>query len=64
VLVDVHLHDLHVVLVGDPVENRRDSVARATPLGPEVDDHFAVRLEDFGFERLGRCTSCQLIPFV
>jgi hypothetical protein len=52
------------MLVSDPVENRRHGMARATPLGPEVDDHLAVRLQDFGFERLGRCSSCQLIPFV
>ena len=38
------LDELHLVLVGDPVEHRGDRVARATPLGPEVDDHLAVGL--------------------
>src|SRR5262249_12182904 len=36
-LVDVHLDDAHRVVVGDPVEHRRDGVARTTPFGPEVD---------------------------
>ena len=34
---------LSLVLVGDPVEHRGDRVARAAPLGPEVDDHLASR---------------------
>src|SRR6476620_6729577 len=33
-------------------------MARATPLGPEVDDHLAVSLEDLVLERLGRCICC------
>ena len=41
-LVDVDLDELDVVLVGDPVEHGRDGVARAAPLGPEVDDHLAL----------------------
>ena len=52
--VDVDLDDLDVVLVGDPVEHRGDGVARAAPLGPEVDDHLAFALEDLLVEgRLG-----------
>jgi len=28
------------------------------------DDHFAVGLQHLGLERVGRCSSCQLVPFV
>src|SRR5581483_6759145 len=52
-LVDVHLDDLHLVLVADPVEHRGNRMTRATPLGPEVDDHLPVALDHLLLERLG-----------
>src|SRR6185503_1439532 len=48
--VDVDLDDLDLVLVGDPVEHRRDRVARTAPLGPEIDDHLALALQNLGVE--------------
>jgi hypothetical protein len=63
-LVDVHLDELHLMLVGDPVEDGGDRVTRAAPLGPEVDQHLAVALQDLAVERVTRCNSCHsLIPF-
>ena len=46
-LVDVDLDELQlaVALLDDPVEHGRDGVARAAPLGPEVDDHRRLALE-------------------
>src|SRR5262249_22411525 len=63
-LVDVHLHELELlVLVSDPLEDGGDSVARATPLRPEVHQDGVVALEDLALEvdRLHCCS--QLIPF-
>ena len=54
---------LSVVLVGDPVEHRGDRVARAAPLGPEVDDHLAVALEDLLLEGRVRCFYGHEVPF-
>ena len=62
-LVDVHLHDLELVLVRDPVEDGGDRMARPAPLGPEVDDHLAAGLEDLVLERVGSSDGCQVIPF-
>ena len=50
VLVDVHLHELEVPLLGDPLEHGIDRVARPAPLGPEVDEHGLGGLEDLGLE--------------
>src|SRR5439155_10478947 len=51
-LVDVHLDERELVraLGCDPVEDGRDGVARATPLGPEVDDHRLVARDDLLLE--------------
>src|SRR5205085_10389895 len=48
-LVDVDLHEAELLaaLVGDLVEDGRDGVAGTAPLGPEVDDHRLVALENF-----------------
>src|SRR5581483_7484274 len=62
-VVDVHLDELHAVLVGDPVEHGGDHVARATPFRPEVDEHLAVALEHLLLERLGCCRGCHSGPF-
>src|SRR5207253_4218350 len=61
--VDVHLHDLELVLVRDPVEDGGDRMARSAPLGPEVDDHLAVGLEDLVLERVSRSDGCQTSSF-
>src|SRR5712671_344831 len=52
VLVDVELHNLDLVAhgAGDFLERRRDHAARAAPLGPEVDNDRAGRLEHLGLE--------------
>ena len=63
-LVDVDLDELDLVLVGDPVEHRGDGVARATPLGPEVDDHLAVGLQDLGLERVCCCVRLPIRSFL
>ena len=60
-LVDVHLDELHVALVGDAVEHRRDGVARAAPFRPEVDDDGLVALEHFLLEALFRDSSRHLV---
>ena len=57
-LVDVDLDDLHLMLVRDALQHRRDGVARATPLGPEVHDDLAIGVQDLGLERIGRCVGC------
>ena len=44
------LTSLRFVLVGDPLEHRRNRVTRPTPLGPEVDEHGLVGLQDLGLE--------------
>src|SRR5918999_3988843 len=53
-LVDVHLDDaeLAFALLRDAVEHGGDGVARAAPLGPEVDDHRRVALDHLGVEGL------------
>src|SRR6185437_11118605 len=64
-LVDVHLHELDLMLVGDPVEDGRDGVTRPTPLGPEVDQDLAAGLGDLLLERLGRRVGCHgAVPFL
>src|SRR5687767_1500622 len=52
VLVDVDLGDLQPALVflGHLVEDRRDRLARPAPLGPVVDQHRGVGLQDLGLE--------------
>jgi hypothetical protein len=54
-LVDVHLHDLELVLalVRDLLEHRSDGMAGATPLSPEVDDHWLIALDDLQLAGLG-----------
>src|SRR5262245_51254044 len=55
-LVDVDLDelDLTIALFGNPVENRRDRMTRSAPLGPEVDEHRSLALQNFSVEGL-RC---------
>jgi hypothetical protein len=50
--VHVELHDLHPAVhrAGDLVERGRDLLARAAPLGPEVDHHRLIALQHLGVE--------------
>src|SRR5438309_1005954 len=52
VLIHVDLGDLQPALVflGDLVEDRRDGLAGAAPLGPVIHQHRGVRLQDLGVE--------------
>src|SRR6185437_9473524 len=52
VLVGVDLGDLQLALVGlrDVVQQRRDGLARAAPLSPEIHQHRGVGLQHLGFE--------------
>src|SRR5262249_11193764 len=60
----VHLHELQLAapLLDDLVEHRGDGVARAAPLGPEVDENALVALDDLalevGFRHCGRHAVC------
>src|SRR5580765_252512 len=53
IFVDVHLGDLQatVVVLRDLVEDRRNHLARAAPLGPVVDQHRLAGLQHVGVER-------------
>src|SRR4051812_17738955 len=64
VLVDIDLHELEVPFLGDPFEHRRDGVARAAPLRPEVDEHGLATLQHLGLERRVGDISCHSLPFV
>src|SRR3954469_4100591 len=72
VLVDVHLDDLELVTVLrlDLGQDRGDLAARSAPLGPEVDEHRLVGLEDLHLEvGVGDCLhvghrSCSIRWFV
>src|SRR5579875_689777 len=54
VLVDVDLGDLQPagVIAGDVVQHRRDRLARAAPLRPEIQQHRCLGLQHLGFEVL------------
>src|SRR4029079_11773912 len=58
--VDVDLDELQLRLAlgRDAVEHRGDGVARATPLGPEVDENGLLALDDLLVEGLGRHVEC------
>ena len=64
-LVDVHLHELELAcaLVDDPLEHRRDGVARAAPLGPEVDDDRLRRSARTSARRSFRSLRCHVGSF-
>src|SRR4051812_17802666 len=49
ILVDIHLGDLHLAAIGagQLVHNGGDGLARAAPGGPKIDQHGALRLQDF-----------------
>ena len=55
-LVDVQLHDLQLVraLLGNLLEDGGDGMARTTPLGPKIDEHGGLALEDVRLEGLVR----------
>ena len=64
ILVDGDLHELQVLLLGDPFEHGRDGVTRAAPLRPEIDEHWGVVLEHLVLERCVGDFGCQFsFPF-